>query len=231
MQCYKVRRILPGYCDDALPRGQSQDVRSHLAHCPQCATESQRYQRTRSALRALPPLAPPEYLVTSLRVLASRDRARRLLSPRLPSFMAAWLTRIRLEASGMMRPFALPMAGGLASALILFALVAPGFAVPARSTIADVPTGLSTEATLLYMGPFGFTADGITLDVSVDSRGSITGYSSPDGQQEWLSDPEVRRSVENALLFLAISPGTTFGRPVSGTVRIMLRSSWIDVKG
>ena len=47
----------------------------------------------------------------------------------------------------------------------------------------------------------------------------------------WLNDPEVRRSVENALLFVAISPGTTFGRPVSCTVRIMLTRSLIDVKG
>jgi hypothetical protein len=81
------------------------------------------------------------------------------------------------------------------------------------------------------MGPFGFTGDNITIDVRVDSRGGITGYSSPDGQQEWLSDPEVRRSVENALLFVAISPGTTFGRPTSGTIRIMLRRSLIDVRG
>jgi hypothetical protein len=123
------------------------------------------------------------------------------------------------------------MAGGLASAVILFALVAPSFSVPARSKIADVPTVLSTGATLLGMGPFGFTGDNITIDVRVDSRGGITGYSSPDGQQEWLSDPEVRRSVENALLFVAISPGTTFGRPTSGTIRIMLRRSLIDVRG
>lgn len=231
MECHKVQRVLPGYCDDALPRGQSQDVRSHLANCPQCATESQRYERVRSALRGLPSLAPPAHLLTSLYILASRERSRRLLAPKLPSFLAAWLTRIRLEASDMMRPFALPMAGGLASAIILFALVAPSFAVPAGSKIADVPTVLSTGATLLGMGPFGFTGDNITIDVSVDSRGCITGYSSPDGQQEWLNDPEVRRSVENALLFAKILPGTTFGRPVSGTVRIMLRRSLIDVKG
>lgn len=231
MECYKVKRVLPGYCDGALPREQSQDVRSHLANCPQCATESQRYQRVRSTLRALPALAPPERLLTSLRVLASRERARRLLAPQLPSFLAAWLTRVRFEVAGMMRPLALPMAGGLASALILFALVAPSFAVPARSKIADVPTSLSTEATLLFMGPFGFTGDNIAIDVSVDSLGRVTGYSSPDGQQAWLSNPDVRRSVENALLFVAISPGTTFGRPTSGTVRIMLTRSWIDVKG
>jgi len=125
------------------------------------------------------------------------------------------------------------MAGGLASAIILFALVAPSFTAPARSKaqVADVPTVLSTVATLRGMGPFAFTGDNITLDVSVDSRGIITGYSSPNGQQEWLNDPEVRRSVENALLFFAISPGTTFGRPVSGTIRIMLTRSLIDVKG
>ena len=231
MECNKVQRVLPGYCDDALPRAQSQDVRSHLANCHQCANESQRYERVRSALRGLPPVPPPDYLLTSLRVLASRERARRLLAPKLPSFLASWVMRIRFEVSVMMRPFALPMAGGLASALILFALVAPSFAVPAHSKIADVPTVLSTGATFVGMGPFGFTGDDITLYLSVDSRGSITGYSSPDGQQEWLNDPAVRRSVENALLFARISPGTTFGRPTSGTVRIMLRRSLIDVKG
>jgi hypothetical protein len=139
--------------------------------------------------------------------------------------------RVRFEAGVMMRPFALPMAGGLASALILFALVAPSLVVPAHSKIGDVPTVLSTGATIVGMGPFGFTGDNIALDVSVDSLGRVTGYSSPDGQQAWLSNPDVRRSVENALLFVAISPGTTFGRPVSGTVRIMLTRSWIDVKG
>ena len=231
MECYKVQRVLPEYCDGALPRAQLQDVRSHLANCPQCATESQRYERVRSALRGLPAIAPPDYLLTSLRVLASRERARRLLAPTLPFFLAAWLTRIRREARDLMRPFALPMAGGLASAIILFALLAPSFGVPASSKIADVPTMLSTEATLLGMGPFGFTGDNIAIDVSVDNRGSITGYSSPNGQQAWLNDPVVRRSVENALLFVAISPGTSFGRPVSGTVRIMLRRSWIDVRG
>jgi len=231
MECNKVQRILPGYCDGALPPAQLQAVRSHLANCPRCATEARRYERLRSALRGLPAIAPPEFLRISLRVLASRERARRLLAPKLPFFLTAWLTRIRREASDMMRPFALPMAGGLASAIILFALVAPGFSVPARSKIADVPTMLSTEATLLGMGPFGFTGDNIAIDVSVDNRGSITGYSSPNGQQAWLNDPVVRRSVENALLFVAISPGTSFGRPVSGTVRIMLRRSWIDVRG
>ena len=231
MECNKVQRVLPGYCDDALPRAKSQYIRAHLAICSQCATESERYERVRSALRGLPAIAPPEHLLTSLRVLASRERARRLLAPKLPSLLAVWLTRIRIEASDMMRPFALPMAGGLASAIILFALVAPSFVVPVRSKIADVPTVLSTGATLVGMGPFGFTGDDITIYASVDSRGSLTGYSSPDGQQEWLSDPAVRRSVENALLFARISPGTTFGRPTSGTVRIMLRRSLIDVKG
>jgi hypothetical protein len=182
-------------------------------------------------LRGLPPVAPPDYLLTSLRILASREKARRLLAPKPPSFLAVWLMRIRFEASVMMRPFALPMAGGLASALILFALLAPSFALPARSNIGDVPTVLSTGATFVGMGPFGFTGDNIIMDVSVDSRGSLTGYSSPDGQQQWLNDPAVRRSVENALLFAKISPGTTFGRPTSGTVRIMLRRSLIDVKG
>jgi hypothetical protein len=81
------------------------------------------------------------------------------------------------------------------------------------------------------MGPFGYTADDIVLDVTVDSRGSLIDYSSPAGHRAWLNDPAVRRSVENALLFAVISPGTSFGQPVTGKVRITLRRSSIDVRG
>ena len=231
MDCYKVRRVLSAYCDDALSPEQSRDVRLHLAGCRQCATQSDKYSRVRSALRSLPALAPPQRLVMSLRILASRERVRRLSASSMPAFLAPRMARLKLWAEGMMRPLALPMAGGLVSALILFAVLAPTFTATAKVGIADVPTMLSTEATLLGMGPFGYTGEPITVDVSVDSRGSLVDYTLSGLPQDTLRDPEMRRSIENALLFAVISPGTAFGHPVAGKVRITFRRSLMDVKG
>ncbi len=141
------------------------------------------------------------------------------------------MPRARFWLSEMVRPIAVPMAGGLISALVLFAVLAPSFAPRANPRVADVPTTLSTGALFLGMGPFGFSSDMVlTLDVTVDGAGRLVDYSAVDGQA-WANDPGVRHSVENALLFTHFSPGTKFGRPVSAKIRITLSRSQIDVRG
>ena len=114
--------------------------------------------------------------------------------------------------------------------MVLFAVLAPSFAPHNNPRVADVPTTLSTGALFLGMGPFGFSGDMVTLDVTVDSAGRLVDYSAVDGQA-WANDPGVRRSVENALLFSHFSPGTRFGRPALAKMRITLSRSQIDVKG
>jgi hypothetical protein len=149
----------------------------------------------------------------------------------MPFFVGGWMLRARFWLSEMVRPIAVPMAGGLVSALVLFAVLAPSFAPHANPRVADVPTTLSTSALFLGMGPFGFSSDMVvTLDVTVDSAGRLVDYSTVNGQA-WANDPGVRRSVENALLFTHFSPGTRFGRPALAKMRITLSRSQIDVRG
>jgi hypothetical protein len=223
--------LLAGYCDDSLSSEERQAVRAHLALCGSCAALSQQYLRGREALRALPVLSPPRHLLISLRILASRESARRRLGEGLPSPLVRWAVRTRLQAQALMRPLALPLAGGLLSAVILFGLVVPNFFAPHRvSHSADVPTMLSTEPSFVGMGPFGFGGDEVVVELTVDSQGRFVDYSIPDGQS-WFKDPEARRSVENALLFTRFSPGTTFGQPALSRIRITLRRSYIDVRG
>jgi hypothetical protein len=163
-------------------------------------------------------------------VLASRELARRSFHEGIGSFLSHCNTRAKLWLEDMMRPVALPLAGGLLSTVILFGVLVPTFAVPESSGIQDVPTGLSTEATVIRMGPFGFSEDDITLLVTVNEQGRVVDYSTPSGQV-WMPNPRARRSVENLLLFTEFSPGTTFGQPASGKVRVNFRRSEIDVKG
>jgi hypothetical protein len=123
------------------------------------------------------------------------------------------------------------VAGGFLSALVLFAVLLPYAYSRTPLNIQDVPTELSTSVTFLRMGPFGINDDqAIVIDVTIDQQGRLIAYSTPSGQ-DWVKIPEVRRSVENALLFTAFTPGTTFGLPASGKFRLTLRRTEIDVKG
>jgi hypothetical protein len=230
MSCYRVRRTLAAYCDGAVSLEQGREVRLHLAGCPSCTSLYKQFARARAALRALPVLTPPGDLLTRLRVLASRESARRLSPAWLPYLWSDWAPRARVWASGMMRPLALPMAGGLLSAIFLFGLLAPNFALHENPNIADVPTTLSTEAAFVGMGPFNLPDDLVTVIAVVDGQGRMVDYSTPDGQS-WAQDPEAKRIIENALLFTKFSPGTTFGKPAYARVRITLRRSEIDVRG
>ena len=232
MDCYRVRRFLAGHCDNSLSSDQRQAVRSHLARCRSCASLSQQYVRERAALRALPVLTPPEQLLTSLRILASRERARRQFGVGLAGWLARWAVPVKIRTEALMRPLALPVAGGLLSAVVLFALVVPNFFAPHRvSHSVDVPTILSSEPIFVGLGPFGFSLEEpIAVDVRLDSQGRFMEFSLPGGPA-WTRDPEVRRSIGNALLFARFSPGTTFGQPASSQIRIILRRSYIDVRG
>jgi hypothetical protein len=143
-----------------------------------------------------------------------------------------WLVRTRFWADAMMKPLALPLAGGLISAVVLFMLVVPSFFAATRgiARTTDVPTMLSTEPIFVGMGPFAFGGDEVVVELTVDSQGRFVTYSIPSGQS-WVQDPGARRTVENALLFTRFAPGTTFGKPASAKVRITLRRSIIDVRG
>jgi hypothetical protein len=58
----------------------------------------------------------------------------------------------------------------------------------------------------------------------------VTGYSFPDGQR-WASDPEMRRSLENTLLYTKFRAATRFGQPSNGRARIIIVRSQMDVIG
>jgi hypothetical protein len=230
MNCRQVQRSLSAYTDNRLPARELAEVASHLNSCRSCGLESQQLLRTREALRKLPALVAPEGLTTSLRILASKERMRRL-DAAVGNLLGHWTQRARLWAEDMMRPIALPVAGGFLSALVLFAVLLPYAYSRTPLNIQDVPTELSTSVTFLRMGPFGINDDqAIVIDVTIDQQGRLIAYSTPSGQ-DWVKIPEVRRSVENALLFTAFTPGTTFGLPASGKFRLTLRRTEIDVKG
>jgi hypothetical protein len=172
---------------------------------------------------------PPASFSTSLRVLASRERQRFLSRRTLAQTFSSWQDRARLFANNLMRPLALPFAGGLFSAAVLFSVLVSTY--PLRGNMAfDVPTALSTNPLVSRTAPFGNSSEDVVVDVTVDGNGRMIEYAivgGPDG----IKGAALRRSIENMLLFTEFLPATSFGHPTPGKVRLVLQNSQIEVKG
>jgi len=185
--------------------------------------------RQRAGLGGLPRYTPPGHLHDRLRVLASRESLRNRRRMSVETLLAHWRERFLLFFHNLMRPFAVPVAGGLLSAIVLFGLLAPQFAMQ-RSVAGDVPTGLTTMATVESSMSFDMFDEDIAVDVVIDGQGRVIDYSIPRGES-WASDPALVRSIEMTLLYTKFTPATMFGMPASGKTRITLRRSHVEVRG
>jgi hypothetical protein len=180
------------------------------------------------ALRKLPARVPPLGLATCLRILASKERQRRNLT--FAGWYALWLDRLRLASDNMMRPLALPLAGGVFSAIALFSMwLVPTYPLHANNS-SDVPTVLTTEAAIKSTSAIGAMGGDTVVDVTIDDQGRMVDYKVVSGTGV-LQDAALRHSLENALLFTEFVPATAFGRPMAGKIRLYLGSSRIDVRG
>lgn len=200
--------------------------------CDSCARERERFERVRGALRALPKSPVPSELTMRLRVSASKVLAE---SVQGQSGWSRWRDRLELSAKNMMRPLALPLAGGLCSAVVLFSALVPTFTSTfamskTRASAWDVPTMLATEPTVMCTAPVTFPEADAVVDLTIDDQGRMVNYtivSIAPGQKI----DQLRPIIENKLLFTSFRPATAFGKPVAGTVRVSFGSSHVEVRG
>lgn len=183
------------------------------------------------ALRVMRPAAPPPGLSTSLRVLASRERRRQAEHRGWQARWEAWGTWARLTARNLMRPLALPVAGGVFSAVTLFsAWVAPAYPVSAaQAEGVDVPISLTTAAAVKGTMPIGLTTEDVVVDIEINEQGRMVDYTIVSGA--YLLTATARRNLENQLVFTEFVPATAFGKPRSAHMRIRFNSSMIEVRG
>lgn len=230
MDCSQVKFVLSSLVDGHVIEAERRAVMAHLEACPECACHHRQLCEVRTAIRALPARRVPPILGFSLRVTASREAAKRRRFHGILAACRAWSEGFMVRANGLMRPLALPAAGGIASAVLLFSMVMPNFQGLVRAHANDVPTILFTGATVKSSLELNLSEDEIPLDVFVDERGRVIDYAFPDGSGQ-LNTASSRRQLENSLLFTHFQPATSFGQPTAGWVRVSLRRSQIDVKG
>ena len=223
MSCQSVQGLIPSHFDRKLAEAEQKSLREHLAACRKCAARMESEQQMRAALRSLGKVPVPARLTMQLRVMASREQIRQLSRRSLTARIRYWADTTYLLLDNLMRPLALPFAGGLVSALVLFSMLVPTLAFR-HNFRNDVPTAIYTDPSLEEMKPVDFAGDETVVELTIDERGRVTDYSVSHGQMT----PEVQNDL---ILFSRFAPATLFGRPTWGKVMVYFRRSHIIVKG
>jgi hypothetical protein len=168
------------------------------------------------ALRALPSRPVPPHLAARLRVLASHELSRQRSRASWRTMLASLRDRVDLTLQNLMRPVALPAAGGVLAALLMFAMLVPelNFRHNFRN---DVPlgSGIYTNASLLEISPFCNVEKEAVVELTIDERGRITDYEVSEGQ--------MTKELANDLMFSRFSPATHFGLPTPGKYYLTFR--------
>jgi len=226
MSCQSVRKSLSAFLDRRVSGDEMARLAGHLAGCRECAAYLRGLSELRDGLRSLPRAPVPSRLRTQLLVIASRERARWSGAKTLPLALRPWAVKLKLAVDNLMRPLALPFAGGLVSALLLFSLLVPTFGF--RPAVAnDVPTGLYTAATLVEVSPLVINTDETVVALYVDDKGQAMDYSVQQGR----ISPEMRVDLSNIMLFSRFTPATWFGQPTRGKVLVSFRRINYVVRG
>ena len=237
LSCEKVKVFLPGYFDGALPadggRFTRASIHAHIQGCGPCRLELSRYQKLQQLLAKTERVAPPNTLSVEIRMALARAREN--------SNPVHWLRRL-YDRADMMRqnilaPLALPAAGGLISAIMIFTMVLPTYASgPLRNLLGVMdempamsfqPARIDTLAGFSVSGLGDSTSkSGLVVEATVGVDGDVVDYRILAGPD----NPVVRRSLDQILLMSRFHPEVSFGRRIAGG-RVVMSFSSVDVKG
>jgi len=216
MRCEDVHELISRLLDRGLEAETRGNILEHLADCRACLDRFSAYERMRASLRAMNSVPVPAHLSAQLQIAASKERQRRLSRRGVGDLVRHWAGCVRLTMDNLMRPLALPFAGGVLSAVVLFSSLMPTFAFQ-RDYRNDVPIALFTDPALEEIGHSHLSAGDTVLYLTIDERGRVTDVVSPQGKLT----PE----MENDLLFYRFAPATAFGQPTWGRVTVTFRRS------
>ncbi len=224
MTCESVQLSIATFLDDQMPEQQRQALSQHLIDCRDCEQLQADLRYVRSSVRQLPMMATPKNLAMKLRVSASYDRERRQGAGEFSSSWERFRTRARIAMQDLMRPLALPAAGGFLSSVLFFSFLVDTLAVQMPGA-NDIPIGIYTQVRVDTLSPFGFTGRDLAVELSIDKDGRVVGLCSHNAT---LTRDEMNQ-LGNLVLFTSFNPATADGQPVSG--KIVLKTSRINVRG
>jgi len=111
--CKSVRSALWDYTAGTLEQSDGRLVEVHLGECRECNLHRAEVRSLRTGLKHLPGKTVSPLLRTKLRVIASRERSRQALRRDLAARMVEFRSRAKLAFDNLLRPIAVPVAGGV----------------------------------------------------------------------------------------------------------------------
>ena len=228
MSCDRVQKEISALLDRRLRAGERERTLAHLKSCRECRErlESMAYLRTEMAQLAKP--AIPVDLQQRLRVLASHERVRQLARVSIAARMKNWAERVQLWFDNLVRPVAMPVAGGVASALLLFSALMPSLSFAHNSPdelLFTHPVGLLVEQVGSVVKPIGvgnfriepanaaIPADANVVLLTIDATGRVSDFHVTHGK--------LTQDLQNIIMFSQFMPGTMLGLPIVDKVKVV----------
>jgi hypothetical protein len=131
------------------------------------------------------------------------------------------MSALQIHCQNMMRPVALPVAGGVISAILLFGMWIPDLTATPQTVARDVSAPIFTDPSLSRSNPVRYGGD-VVVKLVIDERGKVADYEVIQGQDS--------EELRNFILFSTWTPATSFGKPTWGKA-LWSHGEEIQVKG
>jgi hypothetical protein len=224
MSCESIQDLFSPLLDRQIAGSERDGVLAHLRVCRDCRARLEAMQSQRSQLRAMKTAQMPAGLAARLRVAASYDRERRLMRASLHLRMQSWYAGFKLFADNLMRPLAVPFAGGVTSAVVCFSLLisllsfphdfrdATFFTAPGGMVVAQGPNGTFQTGNVRIEPVDAANPDNaIIVELTIDESGKVSDWSVLRGK--------MNTDMEELIMFSKFSPAMYLGLPTWGKVK------------
>jgi hypothetical protein len=224
LNCKSVRETLWDYAAGALEETDRFLVDSHLRECRECYLHRAETRSLRTGLKSLPSMSVSPLLRTKLRVVASRERSRQELRRTLATRFAEFRSTARLLFDNLLKPIAVPAAGGMLASFLCFGVIVDTLHVHSQWQ-NDIPVGLYTQVAIDDVSPFSVDGKDVIVQLTIDQNGVVTDFELPQGS----GSPDEMREIGNLVLYSSFVPATAFGQRVTG--KILVNIHHINIRG
>ncbi|MDE0126112.1 MAG: zf-HC2 domain-containing protein [Bryobacterales bacterium] len=210
MHCNWARDRIERYVSNDLGPIERALLRFHLTRCPPCLERYESRETVALEVAALPPRLPSRDLEVRILSAVSLERLRRS-QPRM-----RW-NRTKIKLGNLVRPVAVPAAGGLLVALLLVPALLSAFWTEPVVHANDIPLRILAapvvKAPVMTLpSPYPVSRDLIVL-AYIDHRGGVYDYKVASSEP---LDQRMRGQLANALLTSKFEPAQRFGQPIRG---------------
>ncbi|PWU04555.1 MAG: hypothetical protein C5B51_16515 [Terriglobia bacterium] len=218
MSCESVLEQISSHLDGMLTSEERENMAAHMGACRSCNAQYHSMKNLRAGLRELEKPSMPASLSFELRVLASHERERQLARASFSARINYWAGRLKLQFDNLMRPVALPVAGGVVSALLAFCALVPSL-IFVHTPSNEPPLSISIDPDGKIVDWTGelprlesinadTSGDEIVVELTIDDQGHVVDYLVRQGQ--------LTPVIQNIIMFSKFTPAMFFYQPAWG---------------